>query len=69
MAIRTRLQAEPDPPVFDVTAVTSNPEGVQLALVLAALDTLANRLSAANPDAILGPLRPISRTRCSTAGP
>lgn len=43
-------------PAFDVTAVTSNPEGVQLALVLAALDTLGSRLSAANPDAIFGAL-------------
>ncbi|HEY0883950.1 MAG TPA: hypothetical protein VGE20_01630 [Ramlibacter sp.] len=43
-------------PAFDVTAVTNNPEGVQLALVLAALDTLGSRLSAANPDAIFGAL-------------
>lgn len=43
-------------PAFDVTAVTSNPEGVQLALVLAALDTLASRLSAADPDAIFAAL-------------
>lgn len=43
-------------PVFDVASVTSNPEGVQLALVLAALDTLGSRLSAANPDAIFGAL-------------
>lgn len=43
-------------PAFDVTAVTANPEGVQLALVLAALDTLGHRLSASDPDAIFASL-------------
>lgn len=43
-------------PAFDVTAVTANPEGVQLALVLAALDTLGHRLSPSNPDAIFASL-------------
>ncbi len=43
-------------PVFDVGAVTGNPESVQLALVLAALDTLGSRLFAASPDAIFAGL-------------
>lgn len=43
-------------PAFDVTGVTTNPEGVQLALVLAALDTLGSRLSGASPDAVFGAL-------------
>ena len=43
-------------PRFDVTAATSSPDGVHLALVLAALDTLGSRLSPANPDAIFASL-------------
>ena len=43
-------------PRFDVTASITSPDGVHLALVLAALDTLGSRLSAGNPDAIFASL-------------
>ncbi|HXD41766.1 MAG TPA: hypothetical protein VN649_14470 [Ramlibacter sp.] len=43
-------------PKFDVSAAQTDPEGVHLALVLGALDTLGKRLSPANPDAIFASL-------------
>lgn len=43
-------------PKFSVNEASTQPEGVHLALVLAALDTLGKRLSPANPDAIFASL-------------
>jgi hypothetical protein len=43
-------------PKFEVSAAQTDPEGVHLALVLGALDTLGKRLSPTNPDAIFAAL-------------
>lgn len=43
-------------PQFDVAAATTDPEGVQLALVLAALDTLGKRAFPADPDIVFAAL-------------
>jgi hypothetical protein len=43
-------------PRFDVSATATNSEGVHLALILGALDTLGKRLSPTNPDAIFASL-------------
>jgi hypothetical protein len=43
-------------PKFDVSAAATDSEGVHLALILGALDTLAKRLSPTNPDAIFASL-------------
>lgn len=43
-------------PRFDVAATTADPEGVQLALVIAALDTLGHRLFPNDPDVVFAAL-------------
>lgn len=43
-------------PRFDVTATTTDPQGVQLALVIAALDTLGHRLFPGDPDVVFAAL-------------
>lgn len=43
-------------PRFDVTGTSIDPEGVQLALVIAALDTLGHRLFPSDPDVVFAAL-------------
>jgi hypothetical protein len=54
IALAYGLKASPNliVPKFDAPAVTSDPWGTQMAMVLLALDTLAHRASPADPDAI-----------------